>query len=208
MNEETINQYTSEDNITDNPPESKKKFSLKKKLIIIILIIAVVIFAILNVLWFMHYSMFKKCVNEKFDKDKAEYQEDWIHYFYEDEDAENIPYYGVGAPTYLKFCGNLDFGETTYYNEIDGILVPEGDYQVSGMIFLHLFREYEYQIWITDLNDEEGMTYVIEVDENMNVLNEDELDEETRQIYEECKPKMEEMFQDVMGFFGKENITK
>ena len=156
----------------------------------------------------MYYSMFKKCVNENFDKDEAENQENWIYYFYADNDAENVPYYGVGLPKYLKFCGTLDFGETTFYNEIDGIFVPEGDYQVSGMIFLHLFSEYEYQFWLEDLNDEEGMVYVIEVDENMNVLNEDEWDEETRQIYETCKPKMEEMFQDVMGFFGKENITK
>ena len=207
MNEETINQYTSEDNLTENLPKSKKKFSLKK-LIIIILIIVVIIFAIVNVLWFMHYSMFRKCMNENFDKDKGDHQGNWIYYFYEDDDAENIPYYGIGLPAYLKFCGNLDFGETTYYNEIDGNLIPEDKYQVSGMIFLHLFSEYEYEFWITDLSDDEGIIYVIEVDENMNVLNEDELDEETRQIYETCKPRIEEMFQDVMAFFGKENITK
>lgn len=136
------------------------KTSYKKRIIIASIFVVVAGFAILNILWFVHYSHFM----------------DYRSVMTKEEVGGEISYairkngyrYSINCPTYLDFGGNLaivDHNETTDGNEAVLIIWPK------------LFKENQYGI-ILHSKDDFNISYQINIDGAGNPLYSDNDSEE------------------------------
>ncbi len=129
----------------------------KRKIVLIILFILIVVFALINILWYVSkenkYGKYSKGMNKSI-------MSTFITPKYESVDEEGFTY-GVKYPDYLSNVGNLSVA----FPPIDDNLINDG-----LIIWLNGKSEYEYGVILYD-NENQYMVYI---DENGKELNEED----------------------------------
>ncbi len=178
------------DTIKSIDKDEDKSKKIKIKIVIILCSVLVGVFAIWNIAWFAFVNSVYKPLADKISVDNLGY-----HSMVADDNYR----YSVFMPSYLSFTSNLSVHENTPINE------QSDSHSVSLIIWPKLFGGYEYGVSLTvpksEGKDELSFSsYNFMFDEHMNPL--DELNEYEKEVLEEYKDEIKELYNKVYRMWG------
>ncbi len=198
-----------EKEICVDAPKKRKRVLLK--IFIAILSILVILFAVINILWFIRDAKLKKLCTDKYEWeifDDSDVSEE-IEYSY---DPDNLPgeidnIFSVDIPRYPGAVSWISVVEVLVLD--DDMKTYIGDYAVDVQVKKHTFFPTQYIVQVCDLKEasKNGTAFFNQfyINPDLSLLENKyyTYTDEEKAIFEKCHEKIKSQVKELEEFFGK-----